>query len=423
MESHQFFKFTILFILYLVTSSPSVGLLRKNNKKSAAAFGLCLTCLQAGRSQNNFIICTLRAIYIRLWHILKQHAAANKMNKNKSKLVIRILLFLGTLISLYFVPWPIVTTWIKPLPSTVQEQVNKATDYGFDGIIVYVDKKNSKEKHFTSGYKNRVNKTPADPNSLFKIASVGKLYTALAITKLVTDGRLSLDKTLAYYFPELVGRIENADKITLRMMVQNRSGIPNYTDTENYWVHPKQNDKERLELVLDLPANFEPNENFEYSNTNYLLLSLLIEKSSQSTKFQYIKETILQPLNLTNTYGSIKEVDTNDVMSGYYVGYENDLKMDDHGMMLATAEDLGKFIRALNEGSVFKDKKEQEIYSSIYKYEHTGLIPGYQTIAKYHKEIDAVIIQFTNTVDFDGYNWSLSEIMYTRIVKILSKKN
>ena len=110
-------------------------------------------------------------------------------------------------------------------------------------------------------------------------------------------------------------------------------------------------------------------------------------------------------------------------MSGYYVGYENDLKMDDNGVMLATAEDLGKFIRALNDGSVFKDKKEQEIYSSIYKYEHTGLIPGYQTIAKYHNDIDAVIIQFTNTVDFDGYNWSLSEIMYNRIVKILRKKN
>lgn len=345
------------------------------------------------------------------------------MNKKKSKQIIRISLFLGTIISLYFVPWPIVTAWIKPLPKTVQEQVNKATDYGFDGIIVYVDKKDNKKEYFASGYKNRENKTLADPNSLFKIASVSKLYTALAVTKLVNDGRLSLDKTLADYFPELVGRIENAEKITVRMMVQHRSGIPNYTDTENYWVHPKQNDKERLELVLDLPSNFEPNEDFEYSNTNYLLLSQLIEKSSELTKFQYIKETILKPLNLNNTYGSIHEVDTDDVMSGYYVGYENDLKMDDNGVMLATAEDLGKFIRALNDGSVFRNKKEQEIYSSIYKYEHTGLIPGYQTIAKYHKDLDAVIIQFTNTVDFDGYNWSLSEIMYNRIVKILRKTN
>lgn len=345
------------------------------------------------------------------------------MTKEKSKRIIRILLFLGTIISLYFVPWPIVTAWIRPLPNTVQEQVNKAEDYGFDGIIVCVNKTGNQTELFTSGYKNRENKIPTDPNSLFKIASVSKLYTALAITKLVNNRRLSLDKTLADYFPELIGRIENADKITVRMMVQHRSGIPNYTDTKNYWVHPKQSDKERLELILDLPGNFEPNEDFEYSNTNYLLLSELIEKLSGVRNFQYIKENILVPLNLNSTYGSIQEVDADDVMSGYYVGYENDLKMDDNGVMLATAEDLGKFIRALNDGSVFKDKKEQEIYSSIYKYEHTGLIPGYQTIAKYHKDIDAVIIQFTNTVDFDGYNWSLSEIMYNRIVRILKEKN
>ena len=345
------------------------------------------------------------------------------MTKKTSIRIIRILLFLGTIISLYFVPWPIVKAWLAPTPKTVQEQVNKASDYGFDGIIVYVNKKGNAPEFYTSGYKNRETKTPADPNSLFKIASVSKLYTAVAITKLVNDGHLSLDKTLADYFPELVGRIENSDKISVRMMVQHRSGIPNYTDTKNYWVHPKQNNKERLELILDLPANFEPNADYEYSNTNYLLLSKLIEKVTGEREFQYIKENILDPLNLKSTYGSIKDVNLDDVMSGYYVGYESDLKTVDNGVMLATAEDLGKFIRALNDGTVFKDKKEQEIYSSIYKYEHTGLIPGYQTIAKYHWDIDAVVIQFTNTVNFDGYNWNLSEIMYNRIVRIIRNEN
>lgn len=345
------------------------------------------------------------------------------MSKKKSKRIIRIILLVGTIISLYFVPWAIVKAWIVLLPNSVQEQVDKASDYGFDGIIVYVDEKGKKPKFYTSGYKNRESKTPADPHSLFKIASVSKLYTALAITKLVNDGRLSLDKTLVEYFPEFLSRIENSDKITARMMVQHRSGIPNYTNTKNYWVQPEQSDKKRLELVLDLPANFEPNTDFEYSNTNYLLLSLLIEKTTHKSKFQYIKEEILLPLNLTNTYGSIQDVNLDDVMSGYYVGYNNDLKTDNSGLMLATAEDLGVFIRALNDGSVFKDKKEQEIYTSIYQYEHTGLIPGYQTIAKYQEDLDAVVVQFTNTVNFDGYNWSLSEIMYDRIVKILRNKS
>lgn len=341
------------------------------------------------------------------------------MSKSASKNIFRVILLVGTVISLFFVPWPIVIAWISPLPDTVQEQVDKAADYGFDGIIVYVDKGGSAPAFYTSGYKNRATQELADPHSLFKIASVSKLYTALSIAKLVNSGQLSLDKTLADYFPELADRIENANKITIKMMVQHRSGIPNFTDTQNYWMHPKQSNKERLDLVLDQPANFEPDSDFEYSNTNYLLLSMLIEKVTGASKFQYIKENILNPLSLTHTYGSIKDVDLENVMSGYYVGYDNDLKTDDNGLMLATADDLGTFIRALNDGSIFTDKKEQEIYTSIYKYEHTGLIPGYQTIAQYHKDIDAVVIQFTNTVNFDGYNWSLSEMMYNRILKVL----
>lgn len=326
---------------------------------------------------------------------------------------------MGTIISLFYVPWPIVAAWIKPLPETVQEQVNDATKLGFDGIIVYVDEGGKQPEFYAAGLKNKEKNIPADPHALFKIASVGKLYKALAIAKLERSGKLSLEKHLADYLPELKDRIENADQITLKMLVQHRSGIPNFTDSFNYWAHPKENDDEKLALVLDLPANFKPGEDYEYSNTNYLLIGRIINRVLGYNSFQYIQEEILNPLNLKNTYGSIHDVNMDDVMSGYYVGYDADLKTDDISSMLATADDLGNFIRALNNGSVFKDKKEQEIYTSIYKYEHTGLIPGYQTIAKYHKDIDAVVIQFTNTVNFEGYNWNLSEIVYNRIVEIL----
>ena len=89
--------------------------------------------------------------------------------------------------------------------------------------------------------------------------------------------------------------------------------------------------------------------------------------------------------------------------------------------MVATAEDVGRFLRMLNEGTLF-DGNEQEIYSSLYVYNHTGLIPGYQSIARYHLEIDTVVIQFVNTTNFDGYTWSVSEIIYDRIVSILENR-
>jgi CubicO group peptidase (beta-lactamase class C family) len=314
----------------------------------------------------------------------------------------------------------LVWAWILPLPDTVQEQVDEAIGHGFDGMIVYVDEAGNPPAFYKGGWKDRKNKIPADPNALFKIASISKLYVAVSIAKLVKDQRLSLDETLADYFPELVGRIENAEKITLRLMVQHRSGIPNFTNNPAYWEDEQENGKKALEFALDLPASFDPDEGYEYSNTNYLLLREIIEKVVGYGHFQYIKEKILIPLNLKNTFGSLSEVNIDDVMSGYYVGVEEDFKTNENGM-LASAEDVGIFLRALNDGSVF-DEGEQEIYSSIYVYDHGGLVPGYQSLAEYHKDIDTVVVQFVNTTNFDGYEWNLSEIIINRIVKILRKE-
>ena len=340
------------------------------------------------------------------------------MIKNKkAKWIVRILLFVGTAISLFFVPWILVKAWILPLPDTVQEQVDEAIGYGFDGMIVYVDEAGKPPAFYTGGWKDRENKIPADPNSLFKIASISKLYTAVAITKMVKEKRLSLDETLADYFPKLTDRIENAENITLKMMVQHRSGIPNFTDNPAFWENEQENNKNALDFALDLPASFKPDKGYEYSNTNYLLLRRIMDTVLGYNHHEYIKEKILRPLKLKHTFFSIAEVDLNDVMSGYYVGDDEDFKSNENGM-LATAEDVGIFLRALNDGSVFEEG-EQEIYPYI--YDHGGLVVGYQSLAEYHEDIDTVVVQFINTTDFNGYEWNLSEIMINRIVKIIKR--
>tara|TARA_R100000353_G_scaffold113757_1_gene81416 strand:+ start:70 stop:1098 length:1029 start_codon:yes stop_codon:yes gene_type:complete len=342
------------------------------------------------------------------------------MIKNKkAKWIVRALLLIGTVVSLFFVPWVLVKAWILPLPNTVQEQVDEAIDYGFDGMIVYVDQARKQPQFYTGGWKNREKKIPADPKSLFKIASISKLYTAVAATKLVKEKRLSFDKSLTDYLPELKGRIENADEITLKMMIQHRSGIPNFTDNPAFWENEEENGKNALDFALDLPASFKPDKGYEYSNTNYLLLRKILDKVLGYNHNEYIKEKILKPLELKNTFFSINDVDLYDVMSGYYVGIEEDFKARDFGM-LATAEDVGTFLRALNDGSVFEEG-EQELYP--YEYNHGGLVIGYQSLAEYHKDIDAVVVQFINTTDFEGYEWNLSEIIINRIVKIIKKKN
>lgn len=340
------------------------------------------------------------------------------MTKTQIKQMLRIVFIVASISSLWFVPWILVKAWILPLPDTIQEQVNEAIGHGFDGMIVYVDEAGKPPAFYTGGWKDRESKIPVDPKSLFKIASISKLYVAVSITKLVKEKRLSLDKTLADYFPELISRIENAENITLKMMAQHRSGIPNFTNNPAFWEDEQKNGKNALEFALDLPASFEPDQGYEYSNTNYLLLRKIMDNVLGYSHQQYIKEKILMPLKLNNTFFSLNEVNLEDVMSGYYVGVEEDFKTHENGM-LATAEDVGIFLRALNDGSVF-DEGEQEIYP--YVFDHGGLVPGYQSLAEYHKDINTVVVQFINTTNFDGYEWNLSEISINRIVKILRRK-
>lgn len=341
------------------------------------------------------------------------------MIKNKkAKWIVRVLLLVGTVVSMFFVPWILVKAWILPLPDTIQEQVDEAIGHGFDGMIVYVDQAGQPPAFYTGGWKDRKNKIPADPKSLFKIASISKLYTAVAVTKMAKEKRLDLEKSLIDYLPELNGKVENADKITLKMMVQHRSGIPNFTNNPAFWDDNKEHHKDALEYALDLTASFKPDQGYEYSNTNYLLLRRIMDAVLGYSHDEYIKAKIVRPLKLKNTYFSITEVNLDDVMSGYYVGYDEDFKADEYGM-LATAEDVGIFLRALNDGSLF-DEGEQEIYP--YEYNHGGLVIGYQSLAEYHEDIDAVVVQFINTTDFNGYEWNLSEITINRIVKIIRKK-
>lgn len=344
-----------------------------------------------------------------------------KSDKKRTKRIIQLLLLSGTAISLFFVPWILVWAWISPLPNTMQEQAEKAVDYGFSGVIVYVDQHGKSPAFYSAGVHNKANKLPAKKDAYFKIGSIAKLYDAVAVTKLVSQGRLDLNKTLAEYLPELENKIEYANEITLKMLVQHRSGIPNFTDTPDYWTHPKATQKENLQLILNKPANFEPDQEYEYCNTNYLLLNKIMDKTLGYENFKFIHEQILTPLNLNNTFASIKDVHIEDIMSGYHEGHQADLKTDDIGM-IATAKDVGIFLRALNNGKLLT-KKEQKIYSSIYEYEHSGWVPGYQSFAQYYKETDAVIVSFYSTTDPELLLWNLAEIINGRFGEIVKRKN
>lgn len=349
----------------------------------------------------------------------EQKDQAARTGRKSKKRIIGFVLLSGGLVSLFFVPWLLVWAWIRPLPDTLDAQAGQAVAYGFSGVIVHIEQAGVPPRSFASGWHDPVKQVPARTDAYFKIGSISKLYTAVAVAKLVSDGRLSLDSTLADLLPELVGKIEHVERITLRMLVQHRSGIPNYTDTPDYWAHPKASYAEKIALIQGAPADFAPGAQYAYCNTNYLLLDRIMAQTLGYRTFQFIQERILKPLELHHTFASIHDVAIADVMSGFHQGHAADLKTDDIGMV-ATAQDVANFLRALNTGDLLTEK-ERGIYASIYEFEHSGWVPGYESFALYHEALDAVVVTFYSTTDRDLILWNLAEIINGRFARIVAR--
>lgn len=373
----------------------------------------------------------------------------------------------GLISAVVFVPWAGVWLWLSPLPDTVEQQLDEATALGLGSVILYIDHPNRPAEHYASTTKDKRQSLPKGADSLFKIASISKLYIAAATAKLVAAGQLSLQSTVAELLPELAGRIANADSITLAMLVSHRSGIPNFVDAPGFdWAVGQQDPNDNLKLVLDKRADFAPGSDYAYSNTNYLLLGRILDNTLGYPHQQYIRKQLLAPLDLTDTFGDVAALEHQRTIenqhglehqqasesayllaSGFHQGVDEDLKSlifnTPGGSMLATARDVGVFLRALitmapdashsgfqaqtASASASESAKkallsadEQAIYASIYQYEHTGWLPGYQSIARYHSTPDAVVVQFVGSTG--GESELLAHVLYQRVVKIVSRE-
>lgn len=321
-----------------------------------------------------------------------------------------------------FVPWAWLGLQLSPKSDSIQQELEKGLKQGFPGMIVYVDKAGNAAESYAAGFNNRENQVAMTPQTLFKIASISKLYIASAVAKLVAADSLSLDNTLNKLLPQISKGVENSDRITLKMLVQHRSGIPNFVDMPEWsWPEPPQTLEEHYAMTQGKPADFEPNQKYAYSNTNYLFLGAIMDRLLGYSHHQYIQSEVLAPLGLRNTYHLMAQAGTQNVSSGYYEGYDPDIRSQNYilpgGSMISTAEEVGQFVRAMVDGTLFTEQ-EQAIYEEIYDYSHTGLLPGYQSIARYHSDIDAVVVLFDNMGG--DQLWMIHEAIYNRIVGLVA---
>jgi CubicO group peptidase (beta-lactamase class C family) len=155
--------------------------------------------------------------------------------------------------------------------------------------------------------------------SVFRIASMTKSFTAMAILKLRDAGKLDLDDPVVKYVPELKKTplpAANAKPITIRNLLTHTAGLPE----DNPWAD-RQLDMTDAELLAfvnkGISMAYVPGQNFEYSNLGYALLGQIIKRVSKQSFEKYITENILVPLNMNHTYWEYSNVPSNELVHGY----------------------------------------------------------------------------------------------------------
>lgn len=186
--------------------------------------------------------------------------------------------------------------------------------------------------------------TPGTPTYL---ASLTKQFTAMAIMMLAENGKLSYDDKLSKYYPEFPSY---ADKITIRNLLNHTSGISDYFGLGI--VHPGlRNDEVLKGLVKVDTLDFQPGEKFEYSNSGYVLLGMIIEKVSGLLFNIFLKRNIFDPLKMDNTV--VLDTSNPEIKNkalGYDIfgnDYGNDILTMGDGGIYSTVEDLFKWDQAL----------------------------------------------------------------------------
>jgi CubicO group peptidase (beta-lactamase class C family) len=209
------------------------------------------------------------------------------------------------------------------------------------------------------GSANLEHDVPVTRNTVFEIASVTKLFTAQAVLRLAQEGKIRLDQPLTAHLDNLP---ETWSPITIQHILMHQSGIPDYTSAERYWeLHRRaKSHDEVLELVRDLPVLFAPGERYNYDNTGFYLLGLLIEKVAQMPYIDYLRRTIFEPQGMSRTQGNDYERIIPDRAQGYLYrdgAFHNKIFYDTSntfsaGILVSNAADLLAWRASLYDDSI-----------------------------------------------------------------------
>lgn len=249
-------------------------------------------------------------------------------------------------------------------------------DRGFNGGIL-VAKKGRIIFEDYHGFSNLKKKDSLTSHSPFHLASVSKTFTGMAILKLAEMGKLSLNDDVKKYFPAFP-----YDSVTVKLLLNHRSGLPNYTHfMENLGWNKKQycSNKDVLDYMVEFKpiGTGKPDTHFSYCNTNYILLALIIEKASQQTYADFLKQVFFKPLQMDDSYVFTMATDSATAMPSYdWRGKQEAFTFLDANFgdknIYSTPGDLLKWDQALYANELFTKETMEEAFTP-YSNEKPGI--------------------------------------------------
>ena len=267
---------------------------------------------------------------------------------------------------------------IKQDADKINSEFNSSVKAGqFDGSI-YMKLGNDFEYISTTGYADVDNHIDNSVNTCYYAGNITAQFTAVAVLKLAEEGKLSLDEPINEYFPKL----ERRDKITVRDLLENTSGIKDYVDhigTSNkiYFLRSdfddeitEENDSKKnksiiFDWIMSSTSEFEPGTRRGYSNSNWFLLGKIIESVTESPYEVYITQNFFNPLGMRSS-----SFDSKNRLAVAYGGRESGKKLNYFGVgysafgLITTVSDMLKWSEAIASGSILSEESEKLMFSA-----------------------------------------------------------
>ncbi len=325
-----------------------------------------------------------------------------------------------------------------PSSQEVQAALDEAVDAGAPGIAVAIRGADGEEL-LTSGVASIESEQPIRPDTLFRIASVTKSFTATIVMQLVAEGKLSLDDTVEDLAP---GLLAAGGQITVRELLGHTSGLPDYVKSDAFVeragagesVTPEQ----ALSFVADEKPEFEPGSEYAYSDSDNIALGLIIEEVTGNSFEQELRSRMLEPLELDETTLATSLEFPNPHAQGYQYSEDGsgepenvtDIPLDPNGAwasgaLISTPGDVSRFFGALLGGDLVPDEQLEDMMATvpgagdppgpgtnnaglgIFGWEiscgeiwgHTGSWPGFRTLGAASDDGDSAVAMVVNATE------------------------